>query len=437
LGKRQKLKNARKIGLVALVAATYAMVAGGPFGLEEIVQNNGYTGALLIICFTPLLWALPTTLMVSELASALPETGGYYVWVCRALGPFWGFQESWLTFMGSIFDMALYPILFSTYLAHLVPALGRGFIPFTMGAVMIATCVAMNLLGTSFVGRGSIIFVLALLAPFGFLVWWGFSSLHLGAAQANLTKPDLFGGILIAMWNYMGWDNASTIAGDVQDARRTYTRAMSISLIVVVLTYIFPILAVAHAGIPASAWETGAWVTFAQRLGGEKLAVFMTAAGVVAALSTFNALVMSLSRLPYAMARDGFLPKVFAKENARGAPWVAIVVCATFWALATVMGFEATVMLDVLMTGLSILLEFAALIALRIKEPNLARPFRVSGGLTGVVLLSIPPAALIVITCARNHAERIGPVNAFTIGLGLVLLGVASYLFGKRRMADR
>jgi hypothetical protein len=94
-------------------------------------------------------------------------------------------------------------------------------------------------------------------------------------------------------------------------------------------------------------------------------------------------------------------------------------------------------MLDVLMTGLSILLEFAALIALRIKEPNLARPFRVSGGLTGVVLLSIPPAALIVITCARNHAERIGPVNAFTIGLGLVLLGVASYLFGKRRMADR
>ena len=45
----------------------------------------------------------------------------------------------------------------------------------------------------------------------------------------------------------MGWDNASTIAGDVQDARRTYTRAMSISLLLVVLTYVVPILAVAHA----------------------------------------------------------------------------------------------------------------------------------------------------------------------------------------------
>ena len=431
------MKNARKIGLLALVAATYAMVAGGPFGLEEIVENNGYRGALLIICITPLLWALPTTLMVSELASALPETGGYYVWVRRALGSFWGFQESWLTFVGSIFDMAIYPILFSTYLAHLAPALGKGLIPFGLGALMIATCVAMNLLGTSFVGRGSIIFVLALLAPFGLLVWYGFSSPHLGAAHGNLTKSDLLGGILIAMWNYMGWDNASTIAGDVEDARRTYTRAMAISLAVVVLTYVVPIVAAAQASIPSSAWETGAWVTFAGLLGGEKLAVFMTAAGVVAALSTFNALVMSLSRLPYAMARDGFLPKVLAKENARGAPWVAIVVCATFWALATVMGFEATVMLDVLITGLSILLEFAALIALRIKEPNLARPFRVSGGYAGVILLSIPPAALIVISCARNHAERIGPVNAFTVGLGLVLLGVGFYFFGKHQMAAR
>jgi amino acid transporter len=223
----------------------------------------------------------------------------------------------------------------------------------------------------------------------------------------------------------------------VQDAHRTYTRAMSISLIFVVLTYALPIVAVAHACIPSSAWETGSWVTFARLLGGERLAVFMTAAGMVAALSTFNTLVMALSRLPYAMARDGFLPKVFAIENARGAPWVAIVVCATFWALATVLGFEATVMLDVLLTGLSILLEFAALIALRIKEPNLARPFRVRGGYAGVILLSLPPAALIAISCARNHAERIGPLNSFTIGLCLVLLGVGFYIFGSRPISAR
>jgi amino acid transporter len=431
------MKSGRKIGWVALAASTYAMVAGGPFGLEEIVQNNGYRAALLIICITPLLWALPTTLAVSEMASALPETGGYYVWVRRALGPFWGFQETWLSFAGSIFDMALYPILFSTYLAHLVPALGKGLTPYILMTGMIAICAAMNLLGTHFVGEGSILFVLVLLVPFGILVWYGCAFPHPGTVHSTLTKTDVLGGILIAMWNYMGWDNASLIAGDVKDARRTYSRAMAITLAVVVLTYVIPIVAVRRAGVPASAWETGSWVTFAGLLAGQKLAVLITAAGVVAAFSTFNALVMSLSRLPYAMARDGFLPHIFAKENSRGAPWVAIVVCAAFWALATILGFEATVMLDVLLTGLSILLEFAALIALRVKEPNLRRDFRIRGGLVGVVILSIPPTLLIVISCARNHAERIGPISALTVGIGLVLLGVGCYGFGRSQMAGR
>jgi amino acid transporter len=427
------LKTPRKIGLLALVAATYAMVAGGPFGLEEIVGSNGYTGAILILCITPLLWAVPAALMVSELASALPETGGFYVWVRRALGPFWGFQECWLSFVGSIFDMALYPILFSAYLAHLVPSLGKGLLPFLIGVLMIAACVGMNLLGTGFVGQGSIVFVLFLLAPFGFLIAHGLSLPHLAAAQPTLTKTDALGGILIAMWNYMGWDNASTIAGDVRNAHRTYTRAMLVSVVVVVVTYVAPILAVAHAGVPLSAWETGSWVTLAARFGGQRLALFMTAAGVLAALTTFNALVLSLSRLPYAMARDGFLPHAFARENRYGAPWVAIVVCAIFWACAMGLGFEKTVMLDVLLTGLSILLEFAALIALRIKEPELPRPFRVGGGIAGLVLLVTPPAILIVISCARNHAERIGSVNALTFGVAIVLLGGIVYLLGPHR----
>jgi amino acid transporter len=418
----------RKIGLLALIAATYAMVAGGPFGLEEIVAHNGYSRAILILCLTPLLW-------VSELASALPETGGFYVWVRRALGPFWGFQESWLSFAGSIFDMAIYPILFAAYLAHLVPALGQGAIPFLIGALMILACVVMNLFGTRFVGESSIVFVLFLLAPFAFLIWHGLASPPLDAPLPALTRTDALGGILIAMWNYMGWDNASTIAGDVRNADRTYSRAMLITLFLVVATYVAPILAVAHARVPLSAWETGSWVTLAALFGGPRLALFMTAAAVAAALSTFNALVLSLSRLPYAMARDGFLPHVFARENRRGAPWVAIVVCALFWTCAMGLGFERTVMLDVLLTGLSILLEFAALIALRIQEPHLPRPFRIPGGTLGLVLVSAPPAVLILISCARNHSERIGSINALTVGAVIVLAGVIVYVLGPRRSA--
>jgi amino acid transporter len=431
----QKARNITpKIGLIALVSTTYAMVAGGPFGLEDIVKSSGYGLALFVICIlTPLLWGLPTTLMVSEMASALPETGGFYVWATRALGPFWGFQESWLSFAGSIFDMAIYPILFSTYLAHLMPKFGSGHTPFLIGVVMIVVCAAMNLLGTHFVGEESIYLVLLLLAPFAILVWVGFRAAPALASSQHLTKPDLLAGILVAMWNYMGWDNASTIAGDVKNARRTYSIAMTATLALVIITYMLPILAVKHAGIPASAWETGAWVTLAGRLGGEKLSLFVTAAGMLGALTTFNAYVLALSRVPYAMALKGYLPKVFAKENSRGAPWFAIIACSVFWALATILSFEATVMLDVLLTGLSILVEFAALVALRIKEPDLPRFFRVKGGLGVAIFLGIPPAVLIGVSCVRNHTERLGPVNALTVGLILIALGVVFWFVGERQ----
>ena len=66
----------RKLTLTGLVAATYFMVAGGPYGLEELVQNVGYRTALLLLLVTPLVWSLPTALMVGELASTIPDEGG-------------------------------------------------------------------------------------------------------------------------------------------------------------------------------------------------------------------------------------------------------------------------------------------------------------------------------------------------------------------------
>src|ERR1017187_1847654 len=119
-------RSARKLALLPLIAATYFIVSGGPFGLEDTVAKAGYGGAILILLLTPALWSFPTALMVSELASALPVDGGYYVWVKRGMGRFWGFQEAWLSLVGSVFDMALYPTLFVSYLSHFLPAMTMG-----------------------------------------------------------------------------------------------------------------------------------------------------------------------------------------------------------------------------------------------------------------------------------------------------------------------
>lgn len=63
--------------------------------------------------------------MVGELSSALPEEGGFYTWVRRAVGPFWGFPEAWLSLVSSVFDMAIYPTIFVLYLVQLLPQLDR------------------------------------------------------------------------------------------------------------------------------------------------------------------------------------------------------------------------------------------------------------------------------------------------------------------------
>ena len=93
--------------------------------------------ALSILLFFLIYWILPnrrvparavfpTALMVGELASAMPEEGGFYQWVKRAMGPFWGFQEAWLSLAASVFDMAIYPTTFVLYLSHVAPSLTAG-----------------------------------------------------------------------------------------------------------------------------------------------------------------------------------------------------------------------------------------------------------------------------------------------------------------------
>ncbi|MGA8108879.1 MAG: amino acid permease, partial [Acidobacteriaceae bacterium] len=137
--------------LLPLIAATFFMVSGGPYGIEDIL-GAGYVKGLILLVAVPFVWSLPTALMIGELASALPEEGGFYVWVRRALGPFWGYQEAWLSLAASVFDMAIYPTLFVLYLSRLFPAWTSGWHGAAWELGLIALCCAWNLLGAPAVG---------------------------------------------------------------------------------------------------------------------------------------------------------------------------------------------------------------------------------------------------------------------------------------------
>ncbi len=424
-------KKSAKLTLWPLIAATFFMVSGGTYGTEDVVHGAGYGRAILILLLTPIVWSLPTALMIGELSSALPDDGGFYVWVRRAMGNCWGFQEAWLSLAASIFDMAIYPALFVAYLVRLFPWFNSGYRGALVGIAVVAVCAAMNICGVKVIGTTSFWLFLVLSAPFAIIVL--LAPFKYGALAHATTAPStshvaIMGGVLVAMWNYMGWDNASTIAGEVEQPQRTYPRAMMAAVALVAISYILPVAAVWMTRLNPSAWETGSWADIAGMLGGPLLRVGLVVGGMLSAFGMFDALVMSYSRIPYAMALDGMLPQVFAKRiESTLAPWVSIVVLATGWALCLGLGFERLVTLDILVYGASLVLEFAALVVLRITEPNLPRPFKVPGGIPGALLLGLFPTLLLVFSIVSSEHERILGMNSLWIGVILILSGFLAY----------
>src|SRR5881227_2012000 len=132
------------------------MVSGGTYGTEEIIHGAGYGRGILILLLLPVLWSLPTAFMIGELSSALPAEGGYYAWVRRGMGNFWGFQEAWLSLVASIFDMAIYPTLFVFYLKQMSPWFGSGNHGIYAGLFVVVTCAVLNLAGIRVVGMTSL-----------------------------------------------------------------------------------------------------------------------------------------------------------------------------------------------------------------------------------------------------------------------------------------
>ncbi len=431
----QKTKKSIRLTLWPLVAATFFMVSGGTYGTEDIVHGAGYGKAILILLLTPLLWSLPTAFMIGELSSTLPFEGGYYAWVRRAMGNFWGFQEAWLSLVASIFDMAIYPTLFVAYLTRMFPWFQENHRGVAVALGVVIICAVLNIMGVKVVSTTSLWLFFALSAPFAAIFVLAPFKIH---ALANaVTKPttsnvDILGGLLICMWNYMGWDNASTIATEVERPQRTYPRAMLWAVVIVCLTYVLPFAAMWITGLPASAWETGAWADVAQLMGGPVLRIALVAGGMMSGFGMFNALVMSYSRLPLAMAQDGMLPKAFGKLHPKSrAPWVAILVLAIGWGLALNLGFERLVTLDIMIYGASLALEFVALICLRVREPDLKRPFRVPGGLFGAIAVGVPPVLLLGFAILRSEREVVLGMSALWFGLIVIGAGVVAYLINR------
>lgn len=436
------MKNEQKLNTLSLIAVTFFLVSGGPHGLEESMKKSGYALAMLSLIIVPVIWALPPCLLVGELAAArLPKEGGLYGWARRALGPRWAFMLAWFALSASIFDMGLYPNMFWDYTKYALRVLGWlaatddvEHYRYVACAAVVIPGVLFNLRGSHAVGSSSKVTAILLLIPFavliGLVIYHRQPIMHEAIAPPPVSAKNLLGGIVVSMWNYMGWDNASTIASEVDDPQRTYPRAMFITIALIAFVYIAPVAAMLGTGIPYRNWENGYWVEVGTQYGGAFLGLAIALAGMISAFQMFQDLVMTYTRLPVVLARDGWLPKCFMHVNRHGAPVVAILVFALLWTLSSLtLKFDRLLTLDVVLYGGCLMIGFAALIALRIREPKLFRPFRIPLNVPGLIVMACFPLGLIGCALYSSSSERIFGWNAVHFTLGVAALGAVFCLF--------
>ena len=383
-------------------------------------MRSGAGMGILLILATPLVWSVPAALMTAELASALPAEGGYYVWVCRAMGPYWGFLCGWWTWVYTWVDTAIYPVLFATYVQTLLRLFGHGFemddhpwLKWCIGMGIVVPLTALNIVGTKRVGKSAVTFFALLLAPFVVIVCLGLpkvlqhpaNTIHPFTSAGKAPYEAFTAGLFVVMWNYLGWDSMSTVAAEVEEPQRAYPRALGIGVLLVTLSYLLPALVGIVAMPNPDAWKEGAWTDVGRIVGGSTLAIVVTLGGVLSAAGQFTSVLLSGSRIPFALAGDGILPKQFAELHPRyGTPWVAILVSAVFYSVFTFGSFDDLAEVDVIVYSSALLLEFAALLVLRAKEPELPRPYRIPGGWPVVGLVALLPTLLLAAAvCDQLH----------------------------------
>jgi amino acid transporter len=421
----------RELGLLPLAAIVFFNVSGGPYGIEDAVSSFGPGLVLLLLAVTPLVWSLPVSLAMAELAAAMPDEGGYVTWVRRAFGPFWSFQVGWWSWIDSFVDVAVYPALFVEYLKFWYPAMGAGE-RWLLAVLFIVVLTALNVVGVRPTGRTAAALSIVALLPIGALVVTGLRHAtqvpwRPFAVEGHSLGAGIGVGLAVVMWNYSGWDTPSTCLGEARAPEHAFRRALFMALPVIAGAYLLPVGAVLATGATDwTRWETGTLPALAAAVGGQGLGSAVAVGAVVSAAGLFLTLLLTNSRLPYVLARDGLLPERLGAIHPRfGTPWIAVVVSAVLYAGFAAFSFKELIVLNVWLYSLSLIVELAAFLHLRVRAPAMDRPWRVPGGFAVALLVTIVPGALALLAMATA-----GWLNT-AAGVIAALTGPIAYLAGR------
>ena len=421
-----------------LTAVVFFTVSGGPYGLEPVLQYVGGGMALILIVITPILWCIPAIFMVLELNGMMPINGGYYQWVKTGLGLKCGFFEGWWSWLFTFTDLAIYPVFFVQYLTFFYPEATQYKIPICLAIIWVSA--AMNLLGILPVGRSSLLLGFGVLIPFAVVfavaVGKGFSfSLSGVSIRTQGLGFTVFGmGLYTVMWNFLGWDNASSFVEEVHRPVRSYLISIIAAFVLILSMYFLSIWTATVTGIDAGALKAQGFPSLGLQVGGWWLGAVLSFGGMASALGLFISILLAISRVPKAMADDGLLSPSLSKIHPRyNVPHVSIIICALVVSGMVFWEFGDLLIIDVTLYGAALFLEFVALIVLRRTNPDARRPFRVPLNVPGLVAMTVLPAACFVVALAAALSALSMYTNATLFAIAAVTTAPIAWLFLKPR----
>jgi amino acid transporter len=392
-------QNLRRIGLAPFVAVLFAYCAGGPFELESMISTSGPGLGLTFLLVVPLLFSVPIALATAEMTTLMPVEGGFYRWSRAALGDFWGFQCGWWNWTGTFLMSASYGVGMADYLEFWVPMHSR-VEHWVVAFIFLVIVACLNVLGVHLVSKLTLILLFLMSIPVAVFVVQGFHH-----ARFNPFHPffptdrpwqGAFGvGLAIALWSYAGYEQLSTVIEEVENPSRNFPIGLAIVVPMAIGIYVVTMAAGLAALGNWKEWETGYLVTAARLIGGNTLGTAIFVAAVICLFVLLDSTMLSVTRIPLAMAEDGYLHPALAKVSPRfGTPVRSIILSTLFCSALAV--FTVPQLIGVyawtrMATSIETVISFWQL---RRKYPDAPRSFRVSGGVLGAALIVLAPTLL-------------------------------------------
>jgi len=444
----------RDLGSGAAMSIVIGTVIGSGIFLvpHDMIARVHTPGMVFFIFVFGGLLSLAGALSYAELAAALPEAGGEYVYLREAYGPMWGFLYSWTQMWvaksGSIATLATG---FFVYLANFYPILERIFckIPLPLGAsgaplevkygqvfavFLILGLGGLNYFGVKVGGDVQTAVTIVKVALFCAIIVVGLSVGHAHApappSLEPLTTAGFFAALVAALWAYDGWNNVSMVASEVRDPRRNLPLSLIGGTLAVMAIYLCANWAYFHV---LTAQQVGANPRVAsemmRRIVGDWGANAVSVAAMISIFAALNGSILTGSRVPYAAARDGlfFRPVAWVHPRFR-TPGVSILALSVWSSVLIVLsgGYKELFTYVIFASWILYGMATAAVIVLRKKRPELHRPYRTIGYPFVPIIFVFVAILLVISTLADSPWESLK-------GVIIVLAGIPFYFYWKKR----